>query len=96
PFSLSKDEHNEAFNTLLRVPADNGMHPLLWATYNNEINVLKILLNTRKLDTNSRDNTPYGQTPLSITAEHGHEAVVELLLGTGRADINSRDIQSPR
>jgi len=33
----------------------------------------------------------YGQTPLSLAAESGHEAVVKLLLDTGKVDVNSKD-----
>jgi ankyrin repeat protein len=40
-----------------------------------------------KLD--SKDSS--GRTPLSYTAENGHEAVVELLLAEDGVDVNSKD-----
>jgi ankyrin repeat domain-containing protein 50 len=33
----------------------------------------------------------YGQTPLSLAAEYGHEAVVKLLLETAEAEVDSKD-----
>ncbi|KAI8626567.1 ankyrin repeat-containing protein [Xylariaceae sp. FL1651] len=50
---------------------------------------LSLLLNTGKVDVDSKDN--YGQTPLSWAAEKGHEAVVQLLLNTGKVDVDSKD-----
>jgi hypothetical protein len=39
--------------------------------------VVKLLVDTGKVDVDSRDN--YGQTPLSLADERGREAVVKLL-----------------
>jgi len=39
---------------------------------------VRLLLDTGKVDVNSRDNG--GQTPISRAASRGHEAVVKLLL----------------
>ena len=40
-------------------------------------------------DINAKDD--FGQTPLSLAAENGHEAVVKLLLAEDGVDINSKD-----
>jgi ankyrin repeat protein len=40
-----------------------------------------------EVDSKDKD---YGQTPLSLAAENGHEAVVRLLVDTGKADIDSK------
>ena len=51
--------------------------------------VVKLLLDTGKVDVDSKDE--YGRTPLWIAAENGHEAVVKLLLDTGKVDADSKD-----
>ena len=48
----------------------------------------KLLLETREADINSVDNL--NQTPLSLAAEKGHDAMVKLLLETGKVLINSK------
>ena len=52
--------------------------------------VVKLLLDTGKVDADSKDNK-YGPTPLSWAARRGHEAIVKLLLDTGKVDADSRD-----
>jgi ankyrin repeat protein len=49
--------------------------------------VVKLLLDTGKVDVDSRDFQD--KTPLSWAAENGHEAVVKLLLDTGMVDVDS-------
>jgi ankyrin repeat protein len=49
--------------------------------------VVKLLLESGKVDVDSRDNQK--QTPLSLAAQNGHEAVVKLLLDTGKVDVDS-------
>jgi ankyrin repeat protein len=51
--------------------------------------VVQLLLNTGKVDIDSRDK--YGQTPLWWAAAREHKAVVQLLLATGKVDINWQD-----
>jgi ankyrin repeat protein len=63
--------------------------PLWWAARNGHKAMVKLLLETGRVDVDSKDSN-YGQTPLSWAAEIGHEAVVKLLLETGRADVDSK------
>ena len=50
--------------------------------------LVKLLLARGKVDVDSKDN--FGQRPLSLAAEKGHEAVVKLLRTTGKADVDSK------
>jgi ankyrin repeat protein len=49
----------------------------LWAAENGYEAVVKLLLETGKVDVNLKDSSR--RTPLSWAAENGHEAVVKLL-----------------
>lgn len=51
--------------------------PLLWAARNGHDGVVKMLLETSKVDADSKDK--YGQTPLSWAAKKRHDGVVKLL-----------------
>lgn len=68
---------------------EHGVGPLLYAAGNEKEAVVKILLDTSKVDIDSKDN--YNQTSLSSAAWNGHEAVVRVLLGTGKVDLDSKD-----
>ena len=54
--------------------------------------VVKLLLNTCRVDVDLRDHIY--RTPLSRAAERGHEAIVKLLLDTGQVDVDSKDKNS--
>ncbi|KAK4248955.1 hypothetical protein C7999DRAFT_39939 [Corynascus novoguineensis] len=60
-----------------------------WAARNGHEAVVKMLLDTGKVNVDSKDI--YGQTPLSCAAKNRHEAVVKMLLDTERIDVNSKD-----
>ncbi|KAJ5653773.1 hypothetical protein N7490_000776 [Penicillium lividum] len=63
--------------------------PLSWAAENGHETVVKLLLQTGKVDVDLKD--VYQQTPLSWAAGNGHEAVVKLLLRTGEVDVDTKD-----
>ena len=66
--------------------------PLFFAAKNGHEAIVKLLLDTGKVDINSEDNS--NQTPLSWAAREGHKTVVKLLLNTGKVDIDSKDNDS--
>jgi hypothetical protein len=80
---IVRDDINVNINT-------SGQTPLLWAAKNGHEAVVKLLLETGKVDVDSKGNLSR-RTPLSWAAENGHEAVVKLLLETGRVDVNSKE-----
>ncbi|EJT68836.1 hypothetical protein GGTG_13589 [Gaeumannomyces tritici R3-111a-1] len=68
----------------------SGFTNLIIASYFGHEAVVKLLLDTGKVDVDSKDDE-YGQTPLSWAALNGHEAVVKLLFDTGKVDVDSKD-----
>jgi Ankyrin repeats (3 copies)/NACHT domain len=66
-----------------------GLTPLLWAIRGGYEAVGKLLLETGKVDVDSKDEN--GQTPLSWAAKGGYETVIKLLLETGKVDADSKD-----
>ena len=51
--------------------------------------MVKLLLNTGKVDADSKDK--YGRTPLTWAAYNGQGAVSKLLLDTGNIEADSKD-----
>jgi ankyrin repeat protein len=51
--------------------------------------IVKILLDTGKVNADSRDKR--GRTPLSLASSRGHDAIVKMLLATGQVNADSRD-----
>ncbi|KAH8723883.1 ankyrin repeat-containing domain protein [Phaeosphaeriaceae sp. PMI808] len=62
---------------------------LLSAARKGHEDVVRLLLDTGKIDLDVRDDD--GQAPLSWAAKNGHGAIVNLLLATGKVDINVMD-----
>jgi hypothetical protein len=63
--------------------------PLVWAVLNRHETVVKLLLDTGKVDVDSKD--PVGRTILSRAADDGKETIVKLLLATDKVDVDSKD-----
>ena len=87
----------EAMNALLKKGADadskgdDGRTPMLYAARGGHEAVVKLLLETGKVDANSKDKYYGGRMPLLWAADSGQEAVVKLLLKTGKVDADSKD-----
>ena len=77
-FKACDDGKDEDEESPLSVPASMG-HDM----------VVKMLLDTGKLDADSRSSS--GKTPLSRSALHGHNAVIRMLLDTGNVEADSKD-----
>jgi ankyrin repeat protein len=62
---------------------------LTWAAARGHDSIVSLLLDTGKVNLESKDSL--GRTPLSLAAEYGHDAVVRLLLNTGKVNLDSED-----
>lgn len=60
-----------------------------WAAGNGNGNILMLLLQAGKSDTNARDNE--GLTPLMRAARSGYKDTVEVLLSAGKAGVDAND-----
>lgn len=76
----------------LRAPPMTGMHLV---SYFGVMELSKLLLDASLFEADIKDG--WGQTPLWIASQGGHEAVVKLLLDTGEVEVDSRgyDKQTP-
>ncbi|KAF3929056.1 hypothetical protein ABW20_dc0104296 [Dactylellina cionopaga] len=86
------NQYHSTLNKLLQsghnIERHKGQTLLNYAVHRGEWDLTRLLLATKKVDTNSRRKD--GRSPLSLAAENGQEAVVKLLLENG-ADSESRD-----
>ncbi|KAH8685176.1 putative ankyrin repeat protein, partial [Ilyonectria robusta] len=67
----------------------SGRTPLLLATSDGNEAIVKLLLDSGRVDIDIKDRL--GQTPLLIAASNGYETVVRLLLDTDRVNIDARN-----
>jgi ankyrin repeat protein len=65
-----------------------------WAAENGHKAVVQLLLETDKVEVDSKDSS--GRTPLSWATENEHEAVVQLLLETDKVEVDSKDSKYSR
>ncbi|KAL5372356.1 hypothetical protein DPSP01_013559 [Paraphaeosphaeria sporulosa] len=60
-----------------------------WAAENGNKNLVVLLVQAGKIDTNARDDD--GWTPLMRAVRDGHKDTVEVLLSVGKADVEAKD-----
>ena len=86
-------EYQESFKSLLEmrdeIDFQKDRNLLSWAAQGGHEAIVRLLLETGKIDIDSKDKL--GQTPLWWAVQEGHEAVVKLLLETGKVDVDSKD-----
>ncbi|AGJ98955.1 Ankyrin repeat domain protein [Wolbachia endosymbiont of Drosophila simulans wNo] len=66
----------------------DGKTPLHIAAQNGLVEVVKVLLNTQKIEVDAKDNT-FGNTALQAAAQNGHTEIVESLINTKKVDVNT-------
>ncbi|KAH8595465.1 ankyrin repeat-containing domain protein [Bisporella sp. PMI_857] len=93
--TAAKDGDEALVRQLLQKGADvNAKGPddlpaLWWAAYKGYPEVVKLLVETGKVNVDFKDG--YLKTPLFWACQNGHDAVVKMLLQTGKVDINMKD-----
>ncbi|WP_343289447.1 ankyrin repeat domain-containing protein [Wolbachia endosymbiont of Encarsia formosa] len=68
----------------------DGKTPLHIAAQNGLVEVVKVLLDTQKIEIDAKDNT-FGNIALQAAAQNGHTEIVELLISTKKVDVNTTD-----
>ncbi|RYP13405.1 hypothetical protein DL767_010763 [Monosporascus sp. MG133] len=76
--------------------SNNGKRtPLVAASDEGHVDVVRLLLATSKIDVNSKDSES-GRTPLMAASDKGHVDVVRQLLAASKTDIDLKDSESGR
>lgn len=70
----------------------SGLTALSRAAMGGHEAVVKLLLETGKVEVNAKDSN--NQTPLSWAAKGGYKAIVKLLLETGKFEVDSKDLNN--
>ena len=102
PASISYSLHEQYYNETYKLnPTRNFSFPRertiisIFADYGDNISASYYLLSEKEINKVGIDfKDGSGQTPLSLAAENGHDAVVKLLLEIGKVDVDSRDDNS--
>ncbi|GFY65908.1 uncharacterized protein TNIN_242811 [Trichonephila inaurata madagascariensis] len=71
---------------------DHNKTALHWAAKHGNLDVIKLMAGTHKLDSNAKT----GYTPLHVAAMYGNEEIMEVLINTYGADSNARDYSGKR
>lgn len=64
---------------------DYAYTPFIWAAWKDDENIVKILIDSRKVDVNKRN--AHGKTALTVAKGKGHDKVVHLLLDSGQVSF---------
>ncbi|KAK4062778.1 uncharacterized protein Triagg1_9648 [Trichoderma aggressivum f. europaeum] len=67
-----------------------GRTALGWASENGHADVVKLLLDTNRVNVNAQDVN--GATPLHLASGRGHTSVMKLLVDRNDTDLNPRDV----
>ncbi|KAI1283408.1 ankyrin repeat-containing domain protein [Xylaria sp. FL0933] len=67
-----------------------GKTPLIWAATNGHAGTVRILVRSKKVDTDKVDYS--GRNAISLACEHGHEAALRVLLKHGCKGVNDSDV----
>lgn len=66
---------------------DNGFSPFSWAIKGGNIEVIKLLISTGKVDWNHRNKDK--RTPLALACESGQDEVIRLILSDGQGQVDT-------
>ncbi|UZP32261.1 hypothetical protein NXS19_000077 [Fusarium pseudograminearum] len=69
----------------------HGLTPLAWASESGNDLVVKLLIDTGKVDLDYQNKQ--GETPLLLAARRGYDTVVKKLLDTGNVDPNASNVR---
>ncbi|OAP57597.1 hypothetical protein AYL99_08335 [Fonsecaea erecta] len=88
-FYVTDEQRKAAIKDCLTSGVDRDQTLLRWAAEHDKVDLVKILLGTKKVAIESKSDL--GETPLSLAARCGHTSIVKLLLRTGNVDMESKN-----